>query len=215
MPFRSLTPFAITAVLVTLAAGTVQAQTREPDRRASFTAGASLGDGDTALALSAGLGFRLSSRLSLDIEAAYARRLDFTLDLCPPPLVCILGGQVPVTGRTVSLVPHLTVELVPRSRSTRVYLLAGVGGGHIRQRHLSGPAVAGFPSPPVELTRSSRVVAISWGGGATVPVGRGFAAGVDVRVLHLLDEESPPERFIQPSGALETARIGARVEYRF
>src|SRR3989337_1608888 len=84
------------------------AQGREkPDTRASFSAGASFGDGGTAVALSAGLRFGFSTRFGLEVEAAYARKLDFTIDLCPAPRICVLGGQLPVTGRTVSLIPHL------------------------------------------------------------------------------------------------------------
>jgi hypothetical protein len=74
-------------------------------RHASLTAGASFGDGETAAALSAAMRFRLSDRLGIEVELAHARKLDFTLDLCPPPLVCVRGGNLPVTGRTISLIP--------------------------------------------------------------------------------------------------------------
>ena len=62
-------------------------------RQASFAAGTSFGDGGSALALTAGMGFRFSQRFGMDIELAYARKLDFTFELCPAPLVCVRGGQ--------------------------------------------------------------------------------------------------------------------------
>jgi hypothetical protein len=184
-----------------------------PGRRASFTAGASLGDGDTALALSAALGFRVAPRASLEFEVDYARKLDFTLDRCPAPLVCVVGGTLPVTGRSVSVGPHLVIELLAPSSRVRAYAQAGVGGGHVRQRYFTSPVQTGSSS--VELTRSSRVVAVSFGGGVAARVSRQFTIGADVRVLHLFDEESPPERFIQPSGALRTVRLGSRVSWEF
>jgi hypothetical protein len=94
--------FAVTMVVVTfvslmIAPLSLDAQSPEqshekPGPRASFTAGASLGDGETALALSTGLGFRFSARLGLEFELAYARKLDFTLDLCLSTAVCVRGG---------------------------------------------------------------------------------------------------------------------------
>jgi opacity protein-like surface antigen len=191
------------------------AQSREkPDTRASFAAGASFGDGGTALALSAGLRFGFSTRFGLEVEAAYARKLDFTIDLCPAPRICVLGGQLPVTGRTVSLVPHLALELLPPSGAIRAYVVAGVGAGHVRQRYFSSVS-AGSGAERVEFTRSSLTLALSFGGGATVQVSRRLAIGADVRSLHLLDEAANLERFITPSGALSTLRVGSRVSWQF
>jgi opacity protein-like surface antigen len=187
----------------------------EPGRQASFTAGASAGDGGTALALGAGLGFRLTSRLAVEFELAYARRLDFTLDLCPPPLVCILGGQLPVTGRTVSLVPHVVVELSPVSRRLRTYVQAGAGAGHVRQRHLSGPRLSGGPAEPAELTRSSGTLALSVGGGVAWRLSPRLSVGADLRTLHLFDAAAPAGRAITPSGTLHTLRVGSRVSWQF
>jgi hypothetical protein len=191
------------------------AQSREePGTHAFLTAGASFGDGETALALSTGLRFGFSSRVGLEVEAAYARKLDFTLDLCPAPRVCVLGGQLPVTGRTVSLIPHLALELLPPSRAIRAYVEAGVGAGHVRQRYFSSVS-AGSGAERVELTRSSLTLALSFGGGATVQVSRRLAIGADVRSLHLLDEAANLARFITPSGALSTLRVGSRVSWQF
>lgn len=184
-------------------------RSEETGPRASFTAGASFGDGETALALSAALGFPLSDRLGLEFELAYARKLDFTIDLCPAPRVCVLGGQLPVTGRTVSLVPHLLIDLLPVSRRHRAYIQAGVGAGHVRQRYFLG-----FASP-VELTRSNLTVAFSVGGGASVQISRRLSVGADVRSLHLIDDEATADRFITPSGALDTLRVGSQVSWRF
>ena len=201
--------------LVSLAgAPALCAQSRdEPGRLASFTAGASLGDGDTALALSAGLGFRLSHRLGLEFEAAYARKLDFTIDLCPAPRVCVIGGQLPVTGRTVSLIPHLRFELLPASRGLRAYAQMGVGAGHVRQRYFFGPRLTG--SEPVEFTRSKPTAAFSFGGGVMVQISPRLAIGADLRSLHLFDEEATADRFIMPSGALSTLRVGSRLSWLF
>jgi Outer membrane protein beta-barrel domain len=207
--------FALFAVAPTLHAQSDGRPDREaPGRQASFTAGASFGDGETALALSAGLGVRLSPRLGIGFELAYARKLDFTLDLCPAPLVCVLGGRLPVTGRTVSLVPHLVVELPPVSGRLRTYLQAGVGAGHVRQRHLSGPRLTGM-AEPVELTRSSKTLALSFGGGATFLISRRLKVGADVRALHLFDQTATADRFIEPSGTLRTVRVGSRVSWQF
>lgn len=214
MPSRPIAVSISVVSLVSLAiAPPLRAENREaPGRRASFTAGASLGDGETALALSLGLGFRWSDRLGLEFELAYARKLDFTLDLCPAPRVCAIGGQVPVTGRTVSLIPHLLFELLPVSRRLRAYAHMGVGAGHVRQRYFFGPPLTG---EPVEFTRSQPAAAFSFGGGVTVRISRRLAMGADVRSLHLLDEEATADRFIRPSGALNTLRVGSRISWQF
>ncbi len=186
----------------------------ELKRDASFTVGASFGDGETALASSAALRFRLASRVGLEFELAHARKLDFTIDLCPAPLVCVRGGQFPVTGRTVSFVPHVVVELLPQSNRLRVYAQAGVGVGHVRQRYfLSEPPTN--ENPEGELTRSNVVAAFSFGGGAMIAMSRRSGIGVDVRSLHVLDEEAPAGRFITPDGMLNTLRVGARISWRF
>jgi hypothetical protein len=211
----SLLGVAVVSAVPLMLAGTLDAQSRaEPDNHASVTAGASFGDGGTALALSAGLRFGFSTRVGLEVEAAYARKLDFTLDLCPAPRVCVLGGRLPVTGRTVSLVPHLALELLPPSRAVQAYVVAGAGAGHVRQRYFSFIS-AGSGAERVELTRSSLTLALSFGGGATVQVSRRLAIGADVRSLHLLDEAANPDRFITPSGALSTLRVGSRVSWQF
>jgi hypothetical protein len=184
-------------------------------RRASLTAGVSLGDGDTALALSGALGVVIARPLSVEFEWAYARKLDFSLDLCPPPLVCILGGRVPVTGRTVSLVPHLVLDLLPATSRRRAYLQAGIGAGHVRQRYVIGPPLTLSLPQPAEFTRSNLVAAVSYGGGAAFALTRRLALGADVRVLHLFDTEAPLDRFIEPSGALTTVRAGARLDWVF
>jgi hypothetical protein len=180
-------------------------------RHASFSAGASFGDGEAALALSATVGFPLFSRLGVEFELAYARQLEFTLDLCPAPRVCVIGGQFPVTGRTVSLVPHLVLELLPASRRLRAYVQAGIGAGHIRQRYFLYPALP----TSVEFTRSSSTIALAFGGGATVQIARRLDLGADVRSLQLLDQAASVDRFITPSGTLNTLRIGSRVSWRF
>jgi hypothetical protein len=213
-------PIAVSVAAVSLVslvfAAPLRAQSAEdPGRHASFTAGASFGDGETALALSAGLGFRFSTRLGVEFEAAYARKLDFTLDLCPAPRVCVVGGRLPVTGRTVSLVPHLVIELLPASRRVRAYAQAGVGAGHVRQRYFSGPPRPFSAAERVEFTRSSLIPALSVGGGATVRISRRLDLGADVRWLRLFDEASTPDRFIMPSGTLSTLRVGARVRWHF
>lgn len=215
--FRPIAVRMAVVLLVLLGiAAPLRAQPREdPGRSASFTAGASVGDGQTALALSAGLRFQLLPRLGLELELAYGRKLDFTLDLCPAPLVCVFGGQLPVTGRTVSLVPHLVIELLPTSRRLHAYAQAGVGAGHVRQRYFFGsPLTSGF-AEPVELTRSNVALALSFGGGTTAQISRRLAVGADVRSLHLLDEEADADRFIMPSGALSTLRFGSRVSWQF
>jgi opacity protein-like surface antigen len=205
---------AVPAVSLMLAAP-LHAQRHEGlDRHASFTAGASFGDGETALALSTGLRFGLSTRVGLEVEVAYARKLDFTLDLCPAPHACVLGGQLPVTGRTVSLIPHLALELLPPLRAIGAYVEAGVGAGHVRQRYFTSLS-AGGGAERLERTRSSLTLALSFGGGATVQVSRRVAIGAEVRSLHLLDEAANLERLILPSGTLSTLRVGSRVSWRF
>jgi len=114
--------------------------------------------------------------------------------------VCIIGGRFAVTGRTVSLVPHLTIELLPDLRRVRAYAQAGAGAGHVRQRYFLGPPFTGSAGERVEFTRSNPVLALSFGGGVTTQISRRLAIGADVRSLHLLDEPGDPARFITPSG---------------
>ena len=186
---------------------------REPARDASFTLGASFGDGNTALASTVSLGVRWSTRLGVEAELAHARKLDFAIDLCPPPRVCVIGGQLPVTGRTLSLVPHLTVQLMPASNRVQFYALVGAGLGHIRQRYFLVPS--SFDGDRPEFTRSKLTPAVSFGAGATFDVTRRFAAGVDLRWLHLEDDEGEDARFITPAGWISTVRVGGRLVWRF
>jgi hypothetical protein len=202
----------LVALFSLLLASTGFAQEREErPRRAAFTTAASFGDGETALALSAVLGFAFSDRVGLELEAAYARRQDFTIDLCPPPRVCIIGGRLPVTGRTLALVPQVTLELLPPRHRVRAYVQAGAGAGHVRQRYW-------FPRQApdaVEHTRSNLTAAIAYGGGVDVALSRRLAVGADARWLSLFDDEAGVETFITPDGALTTVRIGSRVTWRF
>ena len=177
-------------------ATTLHAQSLDPPaREASFTAGASFGDGETALALSAGLAFGLTPRIGLGFELAYARKLDFTFDLCPAPRVCVLGGQFPVTGRTVSLVPYVAIDLSPASWRLRTYVQAGIGVGHLRQRYFIGPPpTAGDPG--LEFTRSKATVvwSVRWrrgvadhltsGGGCRRARPSTPGRGADARAFH-------------------------------
>jgi hypothetical protein len=193
------------------------AQNREEfyRRHASFTVGASFGDGGTAPALTAGLGFRLAARVGLEFELAHARKLDFELDLCPPPRVCILGGRRPVTGRMVSLLPQLVFELLPGSRRVRAYARAGMGTAHVRQRYFSASPFSASLAGPVEFTRSSLTAALCYGGGVMVQVSSRLAVGADLRSLHVFDEPADPDRFITPAGTLRTVRVGSRVSWQF
>lgn len=202
--------------LTVLLAGpaTLRAQDRrQVERNASFTLGASFGDGRTALASTIGLEIGWPSRLGLDVELSHARKLDFTIDLCPPPRVCVIGGQLPVVGRSVSLVPHLSIRLTPASAHVRLYALGGVGLGHIRQRYYLVPPFFGADRP--ELTRSNLAPAVSFGAGATLDVTRRIAVGGDLRSLHLRDDEAEEARFITPAGWIRTVRLGARIVWRF
>jgi opacity protein-like surface antigen len=186
---------------------------REHKRTASFTLGASFGDGGTALASTIGLGFAVSSRLGAGVELSHARKLDFTIDLCPAPRVCVVGGRLPVTGRALSLVPHLTVQLMPASSRMQLYALAGAGLGHIRQRYFLVPP--SFDGDRPEFTRSKLTSALSFGAGVTVAVTQRLAAGIDLRSLRLGDDEGEEARFITPAGWISTVRLGARIAWRF
>ena len=120
-------------LLMVLAGAPLHAQSGDESRkhaaRASFTTGASFGDGETALGLAAALGFRVGDRLGLEFELAHARKLDFTIDLCPPPRVCVIGGQLARHG------PHRDARPPPRpGTSAPVIQAAGVRtGGHRRR----------------------------------------------------------------------------------
>jgi opacity protein-like surface antigen len=191
--------------------------------RATGGAGVSLGDGSPSLALDAALSYDLTRLFAVEFDLMYARNLAFTLDLCPPPLVCILGGHMPVKGRTVALLASARLAS-PVWRRVRVYALAGAGAAHVRQRHASAPqaggattgsAPAGQVVVPIELTRSNLAPAFSGGGGVQVDLSPRCVIGVDVRSLHVRDEEATPARFIVPAGTLDTLRVGARVSWRF
>lgn len=199
-----------------------------PRREASAIVGASFGDGETAPALSAALGFRITRLVGVEFELAYARKLDFTLDLCPAPLVCVLGGQVPVTGRTVSLVPHLLFELPTGGSRVHPHAVAGLGVTHLRQWHLAPAGVAGAAGGaagssvgsatnvvPVEFKRSELALTLSFGGGVAVDLSRRFTLGAEVRAVRLFGEEASPDRFIVPAGTMTMVRVGSRVSYRF
>jgi opacity protein-like surface antigen len=103
----------------------------------------------------------------------------------------------------------MVVAPLARQR-VRPYALAGVGLAHLRQRYRVGPSV-----DSVELTRSSRALALSVGGGLEVQISDRLAFGVDVRARHLFDEEAPLDRFIMPAGTLRTLRAGSHVSWRF
>ncbi len=201
--------------LLLAAAGTLSAQNNQLSREGAFTAGASFGDGKTAAAFTAGLGFRFTHRIGILAELAHARKLDFTIDLCPPPRLCVIGGQFPVTGRTLALVPHVTFDLFPESSAMRGFVAAGIGMGHVRQRYVIGPSF--FAADRVELTRSKLTAALSLGGGVMVDIGanRRLAVGADVRVQQLFDDEGEDARFITPAGTLATWRAGARAAWKF
>jgi len=184
-------------------------------RDASVTAGATFGDGDTALATTVAVGFRPWRLVGVALELAHAPKLDFVLDRCPPPLVCIVGGRVPVTGRTVSLIPHVMIELLPASHRARAYVTAGIGAGHVRQRYTFGFAGTSSLTERVESTRSSLTAAYSFGGGILLPVTARLALGADLRSLHLADDMPTPERFILPAGMLSTLRVGVRLNWTF
>ena len=212
-----VTPASVFAVALALfLPSSVRAQSAgETHRQASFTAGASFGDGETAPALSAALAFDLAKHAGVELELAYARKLDFTLDLCPSPRVCVLGGHVPVTGRTVALTANLVVDLPTTWSRLRPYLVAGVGVAHLRQRYWIGGAATGAFVVPTEFTRSKVAPALSVGAGVDVRFGRRIAVGVDVRSAHVFDAEADPDRFIEPAGAISTLRAGSRVSWRF
>jgi len=204
------------ACLAALLSGTpgLRAQDRrDVEWNASLSMGSSFGDGGTALASAIGAGARWPSRLGIAVELSHARKLDFTIDLCPPPRVCVIGGQLPVTGRTLALVPHVTLDLLPSSARVRLYGLAGVGAAHVRQRYFLVPAF--FSGDRPELTRSNLTPAIAFGGGATLGVTRRLGLGVDLRSLHVLDDDGEEARFITPAGTLSAIRLGVRVEWGF
>jgi opacity protein-like surface antigen len=196
------------------------AQGREESTgRASGTVGASFGNGGVTPSFAAALSYWPTNRVGIEFELAYSRNLEFNLDLCPPPLICILGGRWPVKGRTLSLIPHVVVE-PPIGLRVRPYLLAGVGLAHLRQRYIPGPGTVGGQLPqtlvvPVEFTRSKKTAALSAGGGVEVRISRRLAVGVDIRSRHLFDDEPKPDRFIVPAGTLSAVRLGSQASWAF
>ena len=192
----------------------------DPRGRASGTVGGSFGDGGVTPSFGAALSYWPIRHVGIEFELAYSRNLEFVFDLCPPPLVCVLGGQFPVKGRSLSLIPHLVIESRPWGK-VRPYVLAGVGIAHLRQRYtVVGPGVgSGHVAEtlvvPVEFTRSKRAFALSVGGGVDVRISRRMGLGVDVRSRHLFDEEPRLERFIVPAGTLSTVRVGSHLSWVF
>lgn len=201
----------LAVLIATATAAAAQGAAPAHRREIGFAAGASAGEGGAALASALDLAVSLSPRFGIAVELAHARTLDFTLDLCPPPRLCIRGGRLPVTGRAVSLVPHVRTELLGVRHKVRVHVQAGIGAGHVRQRWLDSPS----PPSPIESTRSSLTTAISLGGGIVLPVSDRISIGAELRSLHLFDKDATPDRAIEPSGRLGTLRIGARVGWRF
>jgi opacity protein-like surface antigen len=176
--------------------------------RASGTAGWSTGDGGTVPSFGLALSYWPTRRVGVEFELAYSKNLDFTIDLCPPPLVCVLGGELPAKGRTLSLIPHLVVEPTAWERF-HPYALVGVGFGHLRQRYMVN---AGGPS---EFTRSKKALALSVGAGFDVQVSRRLGLGVDIRSRQLFDEEPDLDRYLVPAGTLSTVRVGSHATWRF
>ena len=209
----SIRTLAVSAILSLALTVSLHAQARGTNgAEATFTAGASLGDGETALALSTGLQARFASRVGSEVEILYARKLDFALDVCPPPLLCIIGGEIPVTGRLLALIPQLTVDVLPPSRRIQAYAQAGLGVGHVRQRYVVGPP---FANDTTERTRSNLTLALSVGGGIVARLSPRLSVGADVRLLQLRDDEATANRAITPAGMLTTLRVGSRVGWRF
>jgi opacity protein-like surface antigen len=206
-PARQL--LVVVCIFVLLVTPSLWAQGTDPSRgRASGTAGWSLGDGGTAPSFGLALGYWPTRRVGVEFELAYAKNLEFTIDRCPPPLVCILGGQLPVKGRTLSLIPQLVVEPTAWERF-HPYVLAGVGFAHLRQRYTVNAAVAS------EFTRSKKALALSVGAGVDVRVTRRLRLGLDIRSRQLFDEEPELNRYIVPAGTLSTVRIGSHATWKF
>lgn len=210
---------AVSPMLLAAAAGVASAQSLsidETQRRGAVMGGVSLGDGEPAPAISATLGW-YARHLGVEFELTYARKLDFTLDLCPSPQVCVIGGKIPVTGRTVMLIPHLVFDLASPAKRVRPYVVAGVGFGHLRQWYdvNVNAGGGGGEGGEVQRKRSKHAAALSFGGGIAVQASRRVALGVDVRSVRLFDDEASPERFIEPAGTLTTLRVGARASLAF
>lgn len=113
-----------------------------------------------------------------------------------------MTAWLPVTGRLVSLLPQLAFELLPESRRVQLYALAGIGAAHVRQRYFAASPFSASLAEPVEFTRSSLTVAVSYGGGVMVQISSRLAVGADVRSLHVFDEPAAADRFITPAGTL-------------
>jgi opacity protein-like surface antigen len=199
----------VICICLLLAIPSLWAQAPNPSRgRASGTAGWSLGDGGTAPSFGLALSYWPARRVGVEFELAYSKNLEFILDLCPPPLVCVFGGQVPVKGRTLSLIPHLVVEPTDWERF-HPYVLAGVGFGHLRQRYTVNTVV------PSEFTRSKKALALSVGAGFDLRVTRRLRLGLDIRSRQLFDEEPHLDRYIVPAGTLSAVRIGSHASWKF
>jgi hypothetical protein len=205
-----LLSLAFVSLVCLAAAGTVDAQTSsETPRYGAAIVGATFGDGETATAVSASLGFSFAHHVGVDFELAYAGHLAFTLDTCPDPRACSLDRQIPVIGRTVSLQPHVVFDLPSPWSRVRTYAVAGAGITHLRQWY------AISDSPRVERKRSKIAPAVSFGGGVAVQIARRAALGADVRSVRLFDDEATADRFIVPAGAISTVRVGSRVSWQF
>jgi opacity protein-like surface antigen len=198
--------------------------TNEIRRDASAIVGASLGDGDTAATVSASLGFSFAHHFGVDFELSYAGHLEFMLDLCPAPGNCPVSEHTPVTGRTVSLVPHFVLDLASSSSRVHPYAIAGVGVTHLRQWYVLSPAVdrvdLGVPGVEIdtrstERKRSKLAPTLAFGGGMSVRLSRNVALGADVRLMALFDEAPDGEQNMLALGTIATIRAGSRITLRF
>lgn len=222
--FPSLTLGALVMLMVmVLTTATASAQVgREPGGKVFGLVGGSFGDGETAVATSAGAGIRLTRHLGLDVELFHVAGLDLTEDrffalrlTFAPPLDIEREGGLTVFLTKFNVDFPVGARLIP--------FVAGGGGigrlseeisfGNGRRDAIASREQLGqlfgdrrpliFPPPDINFSETGLVLTLE--GGLDLLLWKGFAIGGDARWIRLLADR----------GTFDFAQITSRVSYRF
>ena len=218
----SLRPILVSVLLL---AATSPARAQDAQVYILGEAAGSFGDGGAAPAAAVGVGYLTPRRIGFEIELSYVADLDFG-DPGYPRIAIYPPISIEASGRMVGLQTNVIAVLPGGGTRLRAFVLGGGGVADLQHRiRVQAPAlfrsVAVFPVcpgvPPLpdfaalstaldaEYTRSETALVLSAGAGFEYAVTRRLGAGLSVRYLHLFSDP----------GALDLARVGARLTWRF
>jgi len=168
---------------------------------------ATTGEGSVAPAVGLAASYRFGPRFGLELDASYLPKIDLgEFPNCPPPLVCILGGNYSLDARAVSLTGNVVAALPSGVSWMQPYVVAGIGVAHVRRQHQD----VFFAARRWQITTTKPTV--TFGGGVEFPAGRRLGLGLDIRYQPIF-EDRPALPVVEPT--LNLTRIGATLSYRF